>query len=111
MALLLCHARDGVIDWRKKLIYLDQEFYEAIWALSATLDADGVLRDMVGLKYGDELLLAPSRLAELLDELGRLEGSSLASHRQFGSFGTVIRTAIDGDSEIAISGDMYPELG
>lgn len=111
MALLVCYVRNGVIDWRDKAIYLDQEFYEALCAFSSTLDAGGVLNDMAGLKYGDELLLARSRLAELLDELERLEGSRLASHRQFGSLGTVISSALEGDSEIAIAGDMHTERG
>jgi hypothetical protein len=91
------------------LIYLDQDFYEIAWALRADLAAGGVLVDMVSLKYGDEMILSPARLEDGLDELERLAGSALASHPQFESFRAVIRSALDARSEIAISGDMYPE--
>ena len=107
MAFLLCYVRDCIIDWRCKAIYLDQEFYETLCSLGETLDAGSVLNDVGSLKYGEDLLLTRSQLAELLDELERLEGSRLALHWQFGDLRTVVRTALDDGSEIAIAGDMH----
>ena len=112
MAFLVCYSRTPPHDHTKdKAIYLNQEFYEIIFAECRRDKSDyNILSDIASLKYKSPTLVVPiENLAALMDEL-RLLLASEKHHPQIQEFQNVCAKAIELGCSLTISGDMYPEL-
>jgi hypothetical protein len=110
MAFLICYSSNGVTDWRNKVIYLDQCFYEDIFRHCAKHPEYTVLAKISSLGYGDELVLSRNQLMILHTEVFGMRKIGCASHDQFIALSAVIQAALDEKMELGISGDMYPVL-
>lgn len=112
MALLVCYLRSQRLDHaHERAIYLDQTFYELIFAHCRTKGGPfAILREMALLKYKSPTLVVPTDRVTLLDqELGHLERADL-SHPQIGDFRHICAIAQAVDCALTITGGMYPEL-
>jgi hypothetical protein len=110
MGLLVCRCESGTVDWRAKLAYLDQAFYEYIHRLCRREGQTGVLARIAALGYGDEMTIPADRLPELATELAQLEPSDARVGEELARFRAVVELVIDHGSELGVAGDMYPVL-
>jgi hypothetical protein len=112
MAFLVCYSSFPPDDHtRNKAIYLNQGFYELIFAHCRS---DGcpyaILREIASLRYkSPTLVVSQKRLGLLAQELVDLEASG-RSHPQIAEFRQVCAKAKAEGYSLTISGDMYPEL-
>jgi hypothetical protein len=108
MAFLVCYSTSPPEDHpSKKAIYLDQRFYELIFACR---ESYVVLREIASLRYKSPTLVVKQDQLDLLDqELTRFKASGI-SHPQIQEFRSVCAQAKRDGCALTISGDMYPEL-
>lgn len=112
MAFLVCYSNDPPRDHtRNKAAYLDQRFYELIFAHCRSADGPyRVLRDIASLRYkSPTMVVRDERLAVLVQDLAIFAASGL-SHDQTAEFRQVCLQAQVEQCALTISGDMYPEL-
>ena len=111
MAFLVCYS-DSIADHTEdKAIYLDQQFYELIFRHIRN-DSTGftVMRQIALLRYkSPSILISTTQLPALIVELEVLD-NSCPQHPQIHEFKSVCQNAIQKDTNLTISGDMYPEL-
>ncbi|MEM1058068.1 MAG: hypothetical protein AAGK14_02365 [Verrucomicrobiota bacterium] len=112
MALLVCflEKKDESIDWSKKAIYLDQNFYEMVFRYYEHTDRRSPLREMVSIDYDGEYVMSKSKLKEALAELDFLRREIAVEHSQIVLFSDVLRMAMSKNCDLVIGGDMYPDL-
>ncbi len=111
MALLVCFCEKGSeVDWRNKAIYLDQRFYGLLFDYYRKRESDSALKAMVALGYGDEYVIPLDRLSEPLDELRHIASEGVLPHPQVDALASVFIEAASRKLDLAISGDMYPDL-
>lgn len=111
MALLICYLNRGEnINWARKAIYLDQRFYELIFKFYKETERHSVLREIVSIGYDKELVLEGTRLTEVMSELEYLMDVRSVAHPQIETLLRVLRTAISRECNLAIAGDMCPDL-
>jgi len=109
MAFLVCYSSSLDDHTRDKAVYLDQAFYELIFAQCAS-DRYRVLREIASLRYkSPTIIVSQDRLGLLSDELTMLSASGV-SHPQIGEFSQACARAQTDGCSLTISGDMYPEL-
>ena len=107
MAFLVCYSTSPSDDHpSKEAIYLDQRFYELIFARR---ESYVLLREIASLRYKSSTLVV--KQLDLLDqELTSFQASGM-SHPQIQEFRSVCAKAKVDGCALTISGDMYPELG
>jgi hypothetical protein len=111
MALNVCfHDRGRAVDWSKKAIYLDQEFYELLYRHYERRESRSLLKAMVAIGYEDEFIIAADQVEGALRDLERISDGVGAPHPQFHALGDVLREAATRKCGIAVAGDMYPDL-
>jgi hypothetical protein len=98
MAFLVCFSSSLADHTLNKAIYLDQAFYELIYAHCRSERE----------RY-PTIIVGPDRLTSLPGELAMLSASG-ASHAQMAEFSQVCARAQSDGCSLTISGDMYPEL-
>jgi hypothetical protein len=111
MAFLVCYSGSLEDHARNKAIYLDQAFYELIFA-RCRLERSGyvVLREIASPRYkSPTLIVGQERLRLLADELSMLCATGV-SHTQLAEFSRVCAQAEANGCSLTVSGDMYPEL-
>jgi len=111
MAFLICYSGSLDDHTRNKAVYLDQAFYELIFAhCRSERSGYGVLREIASLRYkSPTIIVGDDRLRLLPDELAMLSASGV-SHPQIAEFSRVCAQAQADGCSLTISGDMYPEL-
>lgn len=111
MAFLVCYSRSLDDHTRDKSVYLDQAFYELIFAHCASDRGNyAALREIALLRYeSPTMFVGRERLGLLADELAILAASGV-SHPQIAELSQVCARAQAGGCGLTISGDMYPEL-
>ena len=112
MAFLVCYSSSPPEDHtQKRAIYLDQQFYELILAhCRSGHGPNGVLREIVSLRYKSPVIvIAAERLGLLDQELAGLETSE-HKHAQIADFRRVCARAEAVGCALTVSADMYPEL-
>ena len=112
MAFLVCYS-NSIDDHtaRDKAVYVDHSFYKLIFR-NCRRETSGynVLRRIANLRYkGPAILIATEQLTTLVSELEALEDANL-THPQIHEFKSVCQNATDRQTNLTISGDMYPEL-
>jgi hypothetical protein len=113
MAFLVCYSWSPPDDHaRHPAIYLDQRFYELIYAICRSESGQyTLLREIALLQYKSPILVIEGEsINELDQDLVRLSESGV-SHEQMLGFHEVVRRAMSDGCAITVSGDMYPELG
>lgn len=109
MAFLICYSRSLDEHTRNKAAYLDQAFYELIFAHCIS-DRYAALREIALLRYkSPTIIVSQDRLRLLADELTILAASGV-SHPQIEELSQVLALAQANGCGVTISGDMYPEL-
>ncbi|WP_317055242.1 hypothetical protein [Roseovarius rhodophyticola] len=109
---LLIYLRKGPtesIDWAKREIYLDQSFYELLFRLHENSKLSSPLRQLVSIGYGEECVINNKHISAMLVEAASLAQNSF-EHPQLEAFLGVLRKAAEGNCDLAIAGDMYPDL-
>jgi hypothetical protein len=108
MAFLVCYSSSPPDDHpSKKAIYLDQRFYELIFAHRTRYV---ILQEIASLRYKSPTLVVGQDQLELLDqELTGFEETGM-SHPQIREFRSACAKAKTDGCALTISGDMYPEL-
>jgi hypothetical protein len=111
MAFLVCYSGSLDDHTRNRAVYLDQTFYELIFALCREERGGySVLREIALLRYkSPTIIVGQTRLRLLADELNTLSASGV-THPQIAEFGRVCAQAQADGCSLTISGDMYPEL-
>ena len=111
MAFLVCYSSSLDDHARDKAVYLDQAFYELIFAHCASDRGDyAVLREIALLRYkSPTIIVGQERLGLLADELATLAASGV-SHPQIAELSQVCARAQTDGCGLTISGDMFPEL-
>ena len=111
MAFLVCfHEAGSKQDWSKKAIYIEQSLYELLFHYYMRHPSDSTLKAMVSIGYDDEFMITEGRIAELLNELDRLVVEREVKHPQIPPLCDVLRDASSRKCELAVAGDMYPDL-
>jgi hypothetical protein len=109
MAFLVCYSSSLDDHTRSKAVYLDQAFYELIFAHCVS-DSYAALREIALLRYkSPTIIVGLDRLRLLADELAMLAASGV-SHPEIAELSQVCERARAGGCGLTISGDMYPEL-
>jgi len=111
MAFLVCYSNAIDDHVREKAIYLDQKFYRLIFR-NCRKESSGyiVLRQISLLRYkSPTILVAVDQLIVLISELEALEDAK-CRHRQIQELESVCQNAVNNETNLTISGDMYPEL-
>jgi len=111
MAFLVCYSDSLADHANDKAIYLDQQFYEMIFR-HCRGESSGftLLRQISLLRYkSPAILISMEQLTALTAELEDLENAN-RKHPQIREFKTVCQDATRNDTNLTISGDMYPEL-
>jgi hypothetical protein len=108
MAFLVCYSASPPDDHaKKKAAYLDQRFYELLFAHR---DRYVILRDIASLRYkSPTMVIRREQLVSLDQEIAAFEASGI-SHPQIHEFRSVCAKAMTDGCALTISGDMYPEL-
>jgi hypothetical protein len=111
MAFLVCFSSSLADHTLNKAIYLDQAFYELIYAhCRSERERYPLLGEIASLRYkSSTIIVGPDRLTSLPGELAMLSASG-ASHAQMAEFSQVCARAQSDGCSLTISGDMYPEL-
>ena len=111
MAFLVCYSNSIDDHTRDKAVYLDQAFYELIFAQCASDPGHyAALREIALLRYkSPTIIVGRERIGLLADELAMLTASGV-SHPQIAELSLVCARAQTGGFGLTISGDMYPEL-
>ena len=111
MAFLVCYSSSLDDHTRNTAIYLDQAFYELIFAHCASDPGRyAVLRKIALLRYkSPTIMIGEDRLELLARELAMLAASGV-SHPQIAELSHVCARAQADGCGLTISGDMYPEL-
>lgn len=111
MALLVCfHDAGSAVNWSNKAIYLDQGFYELLFDYYKGHRNESPLKGMVAIGYDEEFIIAGSQIEESLTELARIASEGKVQHPQLQSLRNVLREAASRNCQLAIAGDMYPDL-
>jgi hypothetical protein len=112
MAFLVCYSSFPPADHtRNKAIYLDQNFYELIFAHCRSDSGPyTVLRDIASLRYKSPVMAVRDDRLDLLDRELALFQTSGQTHHQIAEFRQVCAKAKADGCALTISGDMYPEL-
>ncbi|MCW1923243.1 hypothetical protein OKA05_11825 [Luteolibacter arcticus] len=111
MALLVCfHEACSEVDWSKKVIYLDQRFYELLFDYCKEPESDSPLKAMVSIGYDDEIILTGTQVSETLSDLERIYAAGKVIHPQVPLLCEVLREAVSRRCELAVAGDMHPDL-
>ncbi len=112
MAFLVCYSQKPPDDHPSQVaIYLDQSFYEMIFSHFRSAESRySIMRDIALLRYKSPTLVVPNTsLQSLNKELACLAKDGL-KHSQISGFQTVVLNALNSESSLTISGDMYPVL-
>lgn len=111
MAFLVCYSSSLDDHTRDTAVYLDQAFYELIFAHCASDRGHyAALREIALLRYeSPTMIVGRERLGLLVDELAMLAASGV-SHPQIAELSQVCARAQADGCGLTISGDMYPEL-
>jgi len=111
MALLVCFLEaSSEVDWSRKAIYLDQSFYEQLFAYYRGLESDSPLKEMVSIGYDDEFVLAGDRISQSLDDLENIAAAGVIGHPQVQLFSNVLRETARRGCRLVVAGDMHPDL-
>ena len=109
MAFLVCYSSSLADHARKTAVYMDQRFYELIFAHCRS-GSYSVLREIASLRYKSPTIALRRERLHLLDqELTQLEASGV-SHPQIADLKLACERATAESCCLTISGDMYPEL-
>ncbi len=111
MALAVCYSHRIEDHLQRHAIYLEQTFYALIFRVCR---ADRVtfplLAEIASLRYkSPEMMVDPSRIASLHDELDSLRMLG-HNHHQISLFSDVVARAVSEGCTLTVHADMYPEL-
>ena len=111
MALAVCYSHRIEDHLQRHAIYLEQTFYALIfWVCRADRATFPILAEIASLRYkSPEMLVDPSRVASLNDELDTLRRRG-HNHPQISLFTDVVTQAVAQGCTLSVHGDMYPEL-
>ena len=111
MALAVCYSHRLEDHLQRNAIYLEQSFYALIFRVCRADRATfPLLAEIASLRYkGPEMIVDPSRIASLRDELDSLRRLG-HDHPQISFLADVVTQANSEGCTLTIHGDMYPEL-
>lgn len=111
MALLVCFREPGSrVNWANKAIYLDQSLYEMLFAHYRRKTGGSPLKKLVSIGCDDEVFFAEPQIKGLLEELLRVAATGDVVHPQVSLLCSVLREAVARRCELAVAGDMHPDL-